>query len=179
MRRFFVKSARWGGKNYCFLYFASQNGLFNFKWFSLSGNLHNSICGNKFWKRYKLSDGLKSFERPRFQLFRLISLTTDLDVCSDGDNKFTTPTQITARFNSPVTAHLLILHGAVVAKQSNYGRQAFTMLQDEETWKSFRWVIRDPCQLPPFAMPSTLSRILLGEAKSYYFTISCVPENVK
>lgn len=29
-----------------------------------------------------------------------------------------------ARFNSPNTAHLLILNGANVAKQSNYGQQA-------------------------------------------------------
>ncbi len=29
-----------------------------------------------------------------------------------------------ARFNSPATARLLILNGADVAKQSNYGQQA-------------------------------------------------------
>jgi len=54
----------------------------------------------------------------------LISAGADLNVCSDGDNKFTTPLQIAARFNSPDTAHLLILNGADVAKQSNYGQQA-------------------------------------------------------
>lgn len=54
----------------------------------------------------------------------LINAGADLNVCSDGDNKFTTPLQIAARFNSPDTAHLLILHGADVAKQSNYGQQA-------------------------------------------------------
>ena len=49
---------------------------------------------------------------------------SDLNVCSDGGNKFTTPLQMAARFNSPDTAHLLILKGADVAKQSNYGQQA-------------------------------------------------------
>ncbi|KAJ7386254.1 hypothetical protein OS493_010658 [Desmophyllum pertusum] len=54
----------------------------------------------------------------------LIEASADLNICSDGDNKFTTPLQMTARFNSPDTARLLILNGADVAKQSNYGQQA-------------------------------------------------------
>ncbi|KAL9957506.1 hypothetical protein ACROYT_G039145 [Oculina patagonica] len=54
----------------------------------------------------------------------LINAGADLNICSDGDNKFTTPLQIAARFNSPATARLLILNGADVAKQSNYGQQA-------------------------------------------------------
>ena len=49
---------------------------------------------------------------------------SDLNICSDGDNKFTTPLQMAARFNSPATARLLILNAADVAKQSNYGQQA-------------------------------------------------------
>ena len=77
-----------------------------------------TVCGEKFGKRCKLSN---------LSLIRLmsnLSLISDRNVCSDGDNKFTTPLQIAARFNSPVTAHLLILNGADVAKQSNYGQQA-------------------------------------------------------
>jgi len=62
--------------------------------------------------------------RTSSKLIRFIFLLSDLNICSDGDNKFTTPLQMAARFNSPNTAHLLILNGANVAKQSNYGQQA-------------------------------------------------------
>lgn len=48
----------------------------------------------------------------------------DLDIYSDCENKIATPLQIAARFNSPATARLLVLNGADVAKQSNYGQQA-------------------------------------------------------
>ena len=37
--------------------------------------------------------------------------------------------------------------------------------------------LKDPSQPPPFPMPSKLL-ILHGEAKSYSFTVSCVPENM-
>ena len=38
-------------------------------------------------------------------------------------------------------------------------------------------VSKGPCQPPPFSMPSKLFT-LLGEAKSYYFSVSCVPEGM-
>ena len=37
--------------------------------------------------------------------------------------------------------------------------------------------LKDPSQPPPFSMPSKLL-IFHGEAKSYCFTVSCVPESV-
>ena len=37
--------------------------------------------------------------------------------------------------------------------------------------------LKDPSQPPPFSMPSKLL-ILHGEAKSYCFTVSCVPESM-
>ena len=37
--------------------------------------------------------------------------------------------------------------------------------------------LKDPSQPPPFSMPSKLL-ILHGEAKSYCFTVSCVPERM-
>ena len=37
--------------------------------------------------------------------------------------------------------------------------------------------LKDPSQPPPFSMPSKLL-ILHGEAKSYCFTVSCVPKNL-
>ena len=37
--------------------------------------------------------------------------------------------------------------------------------------------LKDPSQPPPFSMPSKLL-ILHGEAKSYCFTVSCVPESI-
>ena len=37
--------------------------------------------------------------------------------------------------------------------------------------------LKDPSQPPPFSMPSKLL-ILHGEAKSYSFTVSCVPESM-
>ena len=42
---------------------------------------------------------------------------------------------------------------------------------------SFRPELKDPSQSPPFPMPSKLL-ILHGEAKSYCFTVSCVPESM-
>ena len=82
-----------------------------------------TVCGEKSRKRCKLSS-LSLVACRFFQLIRFIFLLSDLNICSDGDNKFTTPLQMAARFNSPNTAHLLILNGANVAKQSNYGQQA-------------------------------------------------------
>ena len=38
-------------------------------------------------------------------------------------------------------------------------------------------ILKDPSQAPPFPMPSKLM-ILHGEAKSYCFTLSCVPESM-
>ena len=38
------------------------------------------------------------------------------------------------------------------------------------------FVLKNPSQPPPFLMPSKLL-ILQGEAKTYCFTISCVPES--
>ena len=45
--------------------------------------------------------------------------------------------------------------------------------------KNFHFIgtLKDPSQPPPFSMPSKLL-ILHGEAKSYCFTVSCVPESV-
>ena len=40
-----------------------------------------------------------------------------------------------------------------------------------------RPILKDPSQPPPFSMPSKLL-ILRGEAKSYCFTVSCVPESM-
>lgn len=37
-------------------------------------------------------------------------------------------------------------------------------------------MLKDPSQPPPFSMP--LKLLLHGEAKSYCFTVSCVPECV-
>ena len=37
--------------------------------------------------------------------------------------------------------------------------------------------LKDPSQPPPFSMPSKLLT-LHGEAKSYCFTVSCVPESM-
>ena len=37
--------------------------------------------------------------------------------------------------------------------------------------------LKDPSQPPPFSMPSKLL-ILHGKAKSYCFTVSCVPESM-
>ena len=39
-------------------------------------------------------------------------------------------------------------------------------------------LLKDSSQLPPFSMPSKLLT-LYGEAKSYCFTVSCVPESVQ
>ena len=38
-------------------------------------------------------------------------------------------------------------------------------------------ILKDPSQSPPFSMPSKLL-ILHSEAKSYCFTVSCVPERM-
>ena len=53
-----------------------------------------------------------------------ILIISDLNICSGGENRYATPLQMAARFNSPATARLLIFHGADVTKQSNYGQQA-------------------------------------------------------
>ena len=42
---------------------------------------------------------------------------------------------------------------------------------------SSKVALKDPSQPPPFSMPSKLL-ILHGEANSYCFTVSCVPESV-
>ena len=39
------------------------------------------------------------------------------------------------------------------------------------------FILKDPSQPPPFSMPSKLL-ILHGEAKSYCFTVSYIPENM-
>ena len=54
----------------------------------------------------------------------IILIISDLNICSGGENRYATPLQMAARFNSPGTARLLIFHGADVTKQSNYGQQA-------------------------------------------------------
>ena len=43
-------------------------------------------------------------------------------------------------------------------------------------WLLVTCSLKDPSQPPPFSMPLK-SLILHGEAKSYCFTVSCVPEN--